>query len=143
MYYKANKKVAEYLQLTAERNETRDGNYILWVADINRFGSLANIDEILANIGAVAIHPKDVRNELLGITNTPLPTPLDKKFVIGTVKIAADENTEGLGMSNTDNTDNTQAEVSESEAESVPENESQADVTESTSEYDTTNQEEE
>lgn len=143
MYYKANKKVAEYLQLTAERNETRDGNYILWVADINRFGSLANIDEILANIGAVAIHPKDVRNELLGITNTPLPTPLDEKFVIGTVKIAADENTEGLGMSNTDNTDNTQAVVSESEAESVPENESQADVTESTSEYDTTNQEEE
>ena len=140
MYYKANKKVAEYLQLTAERNETRDGNYILWVADINRFGSLANIDEILANIGAVAIHPKDVRNELLGITNTPMPTPLDEKFVIGTVKIAADENTEGLGMSNTDNT---QAEVSESEAESVPENESQADVTESTSEYDTTNQEEE
>ena len=140
MYYKANKKVAEYLQLTAERNETRDGNYILWVADINRFGSLANIDEILANIGAVAIHPKDVRNELLGITNTPLPTPLDEKFVIGTVKIPADENTEGLGVSNTDNT---QAEVSESEAESVPENESQADVTESTSEYDTTNQEEE
>lgn len=140
MYYKANKKVAEYLQLTAERNETRDGNYILWVADINRFGSLANIDEILANIGAVAIHPKDVRNELLGITNTPLPTPLVEKFVIGTVKIAADENTEGLGVSNTDNT---QAEVSESEAESVPENESQADVTESTSEYDTTNQEEE
>lgn len=138
MYYKANKKVAEYLQLTAERNETRDGNYILWVADINRFGSLANIDEILANIGAVAIHPKDVRNELLGITNTPLPTPLVEKFVIGTVKIAADENTEGLGVSNTDNT---QAEVSESEAESVPENESQADVTESTSEYDTTNQE--
>ena len=143
MYYKANKKVAEYLQLTAERNETRDGNYILWVADINRFGSLANIDEILANIGAVAIHPKDVRNELLGITNTPLPTPLDEKFVIGTVKIAADENTEGLGMSNTDNTDNTQAVVSESEAESVLENESQADVAESTSEYDTTNQEEE
>lgn len=140
MYYKANKKVAEYLQLTAERNETRDGNYILWVADINRFGSLANIDEILANIGAVAIHPKDVRNELLGVTNTPLPTPLVEKFVIGTVKIAADENTEGLGVSNTDNT---QAEVSESEAESVPENESQADVTESTSEYDTTNQEEE
>ena len=140
MYYKANKKVAEYLQLTAERNETRDGNYILWVADINRFGSLANIDEILTNIGAVAIHPKDVRNELLGVTNTPLPTPLDEKFVIGTVNIAADENTEGLGMSNTDNT---QAEVSESEAESVPEEESQADVAESTSEYDTTNQEEE
>lgn len=143
MYYKANKKVAEYLQLTAERNETRDGNYILWVADINRFGSLANIDEILANIGAVAIHPKDVRNELLGITNTPLPTPLDEKFVIETAEIPADESTEGLGVSNTDNTDNAQAEVSESEAESAPEEESQADVAESTSEYDTTNQEEE
>ena len=143
MYYKANKKVAEYLQLTAERNETRDGNYILWVADINRFGSLANVDEILANIGAVAIHPKDVRNELLGITNTPLPTPLDEKFVIEAAEIPADESTEGLGVSNTDNTDNAQAEVSESEAESVPEEESQADVAESTSEYDTTNQEEE
>lgn len=112
MYYKANKKVAEYLQLTAERNETRDGNYILWVADINRFGSLANIGEILANIGAVAIHPKDVRDELLGVTNTPLPKPLDKKFVI-----------EAAG--------------------SVPEEESQTDVTESTSESETTNSEEE
>lgn len=143
MYYKANKKVAEYLQLTAERNETRDGNYILWIADINRFGSLSNIDEILANIGAVAIHPKDVRNELLGVTNTPLPTPLDEKFVIETVKIPADDNAEKMGVSDADNIDNTQAEVSESEAESVLENESQADVAESTSEYDTTNQEEE
>ena len=83
-YYKANKKVAEYLNLTNERNETKDKNYILWVADINRFGSLGDIDKILSDIGAVALSPVDARKELTGEVCTPLPTPADERFVIGT-----------------------------------------------------------
>lgn len=81
-YYKVNAKVAEYLNLTAERNMTKDGNYILWVADINRFGSLVNISGILEDIGGVALSSADVVKELRGEISTKLPVPKDARFVI-------------------------------------------------------------
>ena len=81
-YYKVNAKVAEYLNLTAERNMTKDGNYILWVADINRFGSLVNISGILEDIGGVALSSADVVKELRGEMSTKLPEPKDARFVI-------------------------------------------------------------
>ena len=81
-YYKVNAKVAEYLNLTAERNTTKDGNYILWVADINRFGSLVNISGILEDIGGVALSSADVVKELRGEMSTKLPEPKDARFVI-------------------------------------------------------------
>lgn len=81
-YYKVNAKVAEYLNLTAERNMTKDGNYILWVADINRFGSLVNISGILEDIGGVALSSADVVKELRGEISTKLPEPKDARFVI-------------------------------------------------------------
>ena len=81
-YYKVNAKVAEYLNLTAERNMTKDGNYILWVADINRFGSLVNISGILEDIGGVALSSADVVKELRGEMSTKLPEPKDTRFVV-------------------------------------------------------------
>lgn len=81
-YYKVNAKVAEYLNLTAERNMTKDGNYILWVADINRFGSLVNISGILEDIGGVALNSADVVKELRGEMSTKLPEPKDARFII-------------------------------------------------------------
>ena len=81
-YYKVNAKVAEYLNLTAERNMTKDGNYILWVADINRFGSLVNISGILEDIGGVALSSADVVKELRGEISTKLPEPKDARFII-------------------------------------------------------------
>ena len=81
-YYKVNAKVAEYLNLTAERNMTKDGNYILWVADINRFGSLVNISGILEDIGGVALSSADVVKELRGEMSTKLPEPKDARFII-------------------------------------------------------------
>lgn len=81
-YYKVNARVAEYLNLTAERNMTKDGNYILWVADINRFGSLVNISGILEDIGGVALSSADVVKELRGEMSTKLPEPKDARFVI-------------------------------------------------------------
>ena len=81
-YYKVNAKVAEYLNLTAERNMTKDGNYILWVADINRFGSLVNISGILEDIGGVALSSADVVKELRGEISTKLPVPKEGRFVI-------------------------------------------------------------
>ena len=116
-YYKVNAKVAEYLNLTAERNMTKDGNYILWVADINRFGSLVNISGILEDIGGVALSSADVVKELRGEMSTKLPEPKDARFVI---KSAASTNDNSNAGSHTDNTANEEAIGEENTAEKVP-----------------------
>ena len=116
-YYKVNAKVAEYLNLTAERNMTKDGNYILWVADINRFGSLVNISGILEDIGGVALSSADVVKELRGEMSTKLPEPKDARFVVKSAVSASDN--EGTG-GHTDNTANEEAASEENTAEEIP-----------------------
>ena len=116
-YYKVNARVAEYLNLTTERNMTKDGNYILWVADINRFGSLVNISGILEDIGGVALSSADVVKELRGEMSTKLPEPKDARFVVKFALSASDN--EGAG-GNTDNTANEEAASEENTAEEIP-----------------------
>ena len=116
-YYKVNPRVAEYLNLTAERNMTKDGNYILWVADINRFGSLVNISGILEDIGGVALSSADVVKELRGEMSTKLPEPKDARFVVKSAVSASDN--EGTG-GHTDNTANEEAASEENTAEEIP-----------------------
>lgn len=116
-YYKVNAKVAEYLNLTAERNMTKDGNYILWVADINRFGSLVNISGILEDIGGVALSSADVVKELRGEMSTKLPVPKDARFVVKSAVSASDNDNAG---GHTDNTANEEAAIEENTAEKVP-----------------------
>ena len=116
-YYKVNARVAEYLNLTAERNMTKDGNYILWVADINRFGSLANISGILEDIGGVALSSADVVKELRGEISTKLPEPKDARFVVKSAVSASDN--EGTG-GHTDNTATEEAVGVENSNEEIP-----------------------
>lgn len=116
-YYKVNAKVAEYLNLTAERNMTKDGNYILWVADINRFGSLVNISGILEDIGGVALSSADVVKELRGEMSTKLPEPKDARFVVKSAVSASDNDNTG---GHTDNTANEEADSEENTAEEIP-----------------------
>ena len=116
-YYKVNARVAEYLNLTAERNMTKDGNYILWVADINRFGSLVNISGILEDIGGVALSSADVVKELRGEMSTKLPVPKDARFVVKSAVSASDN--EGTG-GHTDNTTNEEAAGEENAAKEIP-----------------------
>lgn len=116
-YYKVNARVAEYLNLTAERNMTKDGNYILWVADINRFGSLVNISGILEDIGGVALSSADVVKELRGEMSTKLPEPKDARFVVKSAVSASDN--EGTG-GRTDNTANEEAASEGNTAEEIP-----------------------
>ena len=116
-YYKVNAKVAEYLNLTAERNMTKDGNYVLWVADINRFGSLVNISGILEDIGGVALSSADVVKELRGEMSTKLPVPKDARFVVKSAVSASDN--EGTG-GHTDNTTNEEAAGEENAAKEIP-----------------------
>ena len=116
-YYKVNARVAEYLNLTAERNMTKDGNYILWVADINRFGSLVNISGILEDIGGVALSSADVVKELRGEMSTKLPEPKDARFVVKSA-VSANDN-EGAG-GRTDNTANEDSVGEDNTAEEIP-----------------------
>lgn len=116
-YYKVNARVAEYLNLTAERNMTKDGNYILWVADINRFGSLVNISGILEDIGGVVLSSADVVKELRGEMSTKLPVPKDARFVVKSAVSASDN--EGTG-GHTDNTANEEAVGEGNTAEEIP-----------------------
>ena len=116
-YYKVNARVAEYLNLTAERNMTKDGNYVLWVADINRFGSLVNISGILEDIGGVALSSADVVKELRGEMSTKLPVPKDARFVVKSAVSASDN--EGTG-GHTDNTTNEEAAGEENAAKEIP-----------------------
>ena len=96
---------------------TKDGNYILWVADINRFGSLANISGILEDIGGVALSSADVVKELRGEMSTKLPVPKDERFVVkSAVSASGNDNAGG----HTDNTANEEAASEENTAEEIP-----------------------
>ena len=62
-YVKANRKVAEFLHLENDRTQFKDGNFLLWMQDIMVFGSLINFNQILAQIGAVALDGDSAKQE--------------------------------------------------------------------------------
>ena len=81
-YIKANPKVAAFLALTRDRNTVKDGNYLLWQADMLAFGPLTRLTETLAQIGGIALMPHEAREEQDGTVTRPLPTPTDPRFII-------------------------------------------------------------
>jgi hypothetical protein len=80
VYIKANKKVAQYLGLTTERNQLSDGNYLLWQADMLRFGPLWKLGEILAQIGGLSLTHTEAREEQDGVKLRSLPEATDVRF---------------------------------------------------------------
>ena len=62
-YIKVNPKVAQYLHLEGDRNRVKDGNYLLWQADILPFGRLTELPEILERIGGIALLAGEARQE--------------------------------------------------------------------------------
>ena len=81
-YIKANPKVAAFLGLTRERNTVKDGNYLLWQADMLAFGPLTQLQETLTQIGGLALLAHEAREEQDGTVTRPLPTPTDPRFII-------------------------------------------------------------
>lgn len=79
-YIKVNPKVAEYLGLMGVRNRMKDGNYLLWQADMLKFGPLTDLTSTLAKIGAVSLTPAEAKEEQDGKLTTSLPVPSDSKF---------------------------------------------------------------
>ena len=97
-YIKANPKVAKYLHLENDRNTVKDGNYLLWQADMLAFGRLTQLSEILTQIGGLALQAYEARQEQDGTVCRELPTATDPRFVIETAateEVAADTETAG------------------------------------------------
>lgn len=85
-YIKVNPKVAQYLHLESDRNRVKDGNYLLWQADILPFGRLTELPEILERIGGVALLAGEARQEQDGTIIHELPEATDEAFKIVVVK---------------------------------------------------------
>ena len=81
-YIKANPKVADHLNLTCDRLQLADGNYILWQADMLAFGPLTRLSETLTAIGAIALMPHEARQEQDGTVLRPLPEATDPRFAV-------------------------------------------------------------
>lgn len=81
-YIKANHKVVQYLHLENDRNQVRDGNYLLWQADLLAFGRLIDLPQILAQIGGISLAAHEARQEQDGTVVRELPTATDERFVI-------------------------------------------------------------
>lgn len=81
-YIKANPKVAAFLGLTRDRNTVKDGNYLLWQADMLAFGPLTQLSETLTQIGGLALLAHEAREEQDGTVSRPLPVATDPRFVV-------------------------------------------------------------
>lgn len=81
-YIKANGKVAEYLNLTKDRNKTADGNYLLWQADMLAFGRLTELPQIMERIGGMVLQAHEAREEQDGTVSRKLPTATDSQFAV-------------------------------------------------------------
>lgn len=83
-YVKVNRKVVEFLGLQNDRTQFKDGNFLLWMQDLMVFGNLINFGSILSQIGGIALTGEEARQEQDGVTNRPLPTATDERFIIET-----------------------------------------------------------
>lgn len=82
-YIKVNPLVADYLNLCNDRNTVKDGNYLLWQADMLRFGPLTQLADTLKQIGGLALMPHEAKEEQDGIVVRDLPIAEDPRFVYG------------------------------------------------------------
>lgn len=80
IYIKANHLVAKALKVEDVRIETQDGCFILWQADMLRFGTLFQLPEIIERIGAIALTPTEAREEQDGIKLRKLPLATEEQF---------------------------------------------------------------
>lgn len=90
-YIKANPKVAEYLHLENERNRVKDGNFLLWQADMLAFGLLTELPAIMTQIGAIALQAHEAREEQDGVVTRPLPVAADPRFIIEPASVETDQ----------------------------------------------------
>ena len=81
-YIKANPKVSQFLRVENDRNRVKDGNYLLWQADILPLGRLTELPQILEQIGGIVLMAHEARQEQDGTVVRELPTATDPRFVV-------------------------------------------------------------
>lgn len=148
-YIKANPKVAQYLHLENDRNQVKDGNYLLWQADMLAFGRLTELPQILEQIGGIALAAHEARQEQDGIVNRELPTATDSRFVVEKEQPETIEpgNIEGetAEPEQTESDDPVEGETETEQPTETPEAEepesTEAEPTESNDKVETTNEE--
>ena len=119
-YIKANPKVAKFLNLESDRNTVKDGNYLLWQADMLAFGPLTQLANTLQQIGGIALLPHEAREEQDGTVTRPLPQATDPRFIVeptGSETNAGESETDGQQAVSGDATETPTDESSEAPAE--------------------------
>lgn len=81
-YIKANPKVAAHLGVETMRRRLRDGNYLLWQADLLPLGSAADLPEITRSVGGLLLTHKEALAEIEGRTCRALPAATDARFAV-------------------------------------------------------------
>ena len=66
-YIKVRPEVARYLNLQNDRLMLKDGNYILWQAEMLAFGPLPRLAESLEAFGGIALMHNEAREDHDGI----------------------------------------------------------------------------
>lgn len=153
-YIKANPKVAQYLHLENDRNQVKDGNYLLWQADMLAFGRLTELPQILEQIGGIALAAHEARQEQDGIVVRELPTATDERFIVEKDETEAEQpetiepgNTEGEAAEpeQTESTDPVEGETETEQTTDSPEAEepesNEPEQTENGETVETTNEE--
>ena len=95
-YIKANPKVAQFLRVENDRNQVKDGNYLLWQADILPLGRLTDLPQILEQIGGIALMAHEARQEQDGTVLRELPTATDPRFVVEKKEVTTEGETEEM-----------------------------------------------
>ena len=95
-YIKVNPKVAQFLRVENDRNQVKDGNYLLWQADILPLGRLTDLQQILEQIGGIALMAHEARQEQDGTVLRELPTATDPRFVVEKKEVTTEGETEEM-----------------------------------------------
>lgn len=120
-YIKANPKVAQFLRVENDRNQVKDGNYLLWQADILPLGRLTDLPQILEQIGGIALMAHEARQEQDGTVLRELPTATDPRFVVEKDETTAEDEAKNTEVAE---------EPAEQPTESAAESEKSSEATE-------------
>ena len=105
---KVTTKVAKLFANLALRNKTKDGNYIIWMTDIDSVPGLT-LDDRISYVGGAKLTPMEAKAERNGTANPPAsvytPIYLDKDAEAEASTTKATETTEDTTGDDSDNTE--------------------------------------
>lgn len=82
IWIKANKLVAQHLNVGRSRKKLLDGCVLLWFRDMEAFGPLTSLNESISRIGGLRLTGSEAAEERDGRVLRPLPLATDPRFFI-------------------------------------------------------------